>query len=442
LDKREEQLKDLRTKEQRYLDQIIKENEQRVYAMNRIQELETQVGKLQVQTKIPQQQAQQSSKSGTSAADAAKSPAAEQGNLGEEIISRARGFSASGLLNNLFGGPSVPLSGKHALPPQQGVAPPVGEKKKIVAALTIPSNIKNKVTTGAQINAISWSSDNFYLAIGCSDKSAKVYNAASMEEMSQCQLSNVLNDTVMNTVFSPNSHMLALSCADGLCHVCSIPSGKLKHTFSGHMNKVCAVDFNSDNTRLVTGSHDRTMRIYDVTKGDLLKTFQNLNSSVNDLEISDYSDILVSAHYDGSVRFHDIRAQKHIQNVKLFISNPTTSVNISRDCQYVLCNSGQELKIVDLRTFEVMKTLTHEHFYNKMYFNKAAFSPTGDYVAAGSSNGDVFIWDVKLSKVVQTLSYHKYVNIWCVAILALLILFCFKTEPTLQAANIQVTERH
>ena len=40
-------------------------------------------------------------------------------------------------------------------------------------------------------------------------------------------------------------------------------------------------------------------------------------------------------------------------------------------------------------------------------YTKATFSPDAEYVACGSSDGSVFIWNVAKNKVEQVLKEHK-----------------------------------
>ena len=50
---------------------------------------------------------------------------------------------------------------------------------------------------------------------------------------------------------------------------------------------------------------------------------------------------------------------------------------------------------------------SHEDFRVGVDYTKAIFSPDCAYVAAGSSNGSLFIWNVNSTALEKTLSEHS-----------------------------------
>lgn len=62
--------------------------------------------------------------------------------------------------------------------------------------------------------------------------------------------------------------------------------GVLQHTLTGHSAKVMAAKFLNGTSNVATGSHDRTLKLWDLKKNCCLRTLF-AGSSCNDLIISD-----------------------------------------------------------------------------------------------------------------------------------------------------------
>lgn len=309
--------------------------------MNKIAELEAKLTKVQVQLKAA---TLISGEATTTTKPEEKTKARSQSNAG--LLDNNNASTVSGFIGSIFGTkqPEIP----------QVVAAPI---KKISAGTHLPNTKKVQRNHSSQVNSIRFSENNEYLAIGCMDKKVRFFSTNNFEDL---PIDVTPADTVMNIQFSKNSQMAIATCVNGNCHLWALPSGKVRFELSGHTNKVCAADFTSDSMRLATGGYDRTVRVYDVIKGDLLKSIgSTIVSSVNNLEISELSDILVTAHQDGQVRFHDVRNYKFIHNIKAFVDAPATSVNISRNCHYLLAASNKELKLYDFRMYTEICSFTY-----------------------------------------------------------------------------------
>ena len=73
------------------------------------------------------------------------------------------------------------------------------------------------------------------------------------------------------------------------------------------------------------------------------------------------------------------------------------------DSRQLLTNClDSTLRLIDLRSGRVTRTMKHEKFATFHGTSAACLSPDGKYVAAGSNNGSVFIWDASNGKSVSS----------------------------------------
>ncbi|KAF7414791.1 hypothetical protein HZH68_003280 [Vespula germanica] len=129
-------------------------------------------------------------------------------------------------------------------------------------------------------------------------------------------------------------------------------------------------------------------------------------SSCNDLVTSDGAgSTIISGHFDQRIRFWDTRAESSSNDILL--EGKVTSLDLSRDTNYLLsCVRDDTVKLIDLRMKKIIGSFSADGFKVAFDWTRAAFSPDGQYIAAGSSDGSVFIWSVATHMVENVLKNH------------------------------------
>ncbi|NLS95255.1 MAG: WD40 repeat domain-containing protein [Planctomycetaceae bacterium] len=83
----------------------------------------------------------------------------------------------------------------------------------------------------------------------------------------------------------------------------------------GHTGPVTAAAFSPDGTRCATGSHDKTIRLWDTSTGRCLCVFRGYLGTIHDIAYSPHGERLLSAAEDGAAFW----------NVAAFVASPTKS---------------------------------------------------------------------------------------------------------------------
>ena len=82
-------------------------------------------------------------------------------------------------------------------------------------------------------------------------------------------------------------------------------SGRVRHTMTGHADKVCAARFNPwESTRAISCAHDRTVKAWDLNKGFCVASIM-CASNCNAVTYGDGASVIVSGHFDGACRVWD-----------------------------------------------------------------------------------------------------------------------------------------
>ncbi|KAL3659447.1 hypothetical protein V7S43_015440 [Phytophthora oleae] len=199
--------------------------------------------------------------------------------------------------------------------------------------------------------------------------------------------------------------VLGTGC-DRKCFVWRVGTGRVMQTLTGHKGKVLAAEFSPVVPHeVITGSSDRSLRVWDVMRGVRLQTVSCV-SSCNDIAAPSGADAgfvqFASAHQDGAVRFWDTRTRRCVQELRGLHTEQTTSVSFGGN--ELLTNSrDHSLKVIDPRTYNVLRELKHKDYQCGFDWCQASLSPDGRYALAGGASGTLFIWNVRTGKLEKQL---------------------------------------
>uniref|UniRef100_A0A673C690 ATG16 autophagy related 16-like 1 (S. cerevisiae) n=1 Tax=Sphaeramia orbicularis TaxID=375764 RepID=A0A673C690_9TELE len=249
-----------------------------------------------------------------------------------------------------------------------------------------------------EVNAVRFSPGSRLLATGGMDRRVKLWEVIS----GRCEPKGALtgsNAGITSIEFdSAGSYLLAAS-NDFASRIWTVDDYRLRHTLTGHSGKVLSARFLLDNARIVSGSYDRTLKLWDLRSKVCMKTVF-AGSSCNDIVCTEQC--VMSGHFDKKVRFWDIRAESIVRELELL--GRVTSLDLNHDrTELLTCSRDDLVKIIDLRTNAVRQTFSAQGFKCGADWTRVTFSPDGSYVAGGSADGALYVWNVLTGKVDRTL---------------------------------------
>ncbi|MFT7819085.1 autophagy-related protein 16-1 isoform X1 [Arapaima gigas] len=249
-----------------------------------------------------------------------------------------------------------------------------------------------------EVNAVQFSPGSRLLATGGMDRRVKLWEVVS----GRCVLKGALmgsNAGITSIEFdSAGSYLLAAS-NDFASRIWTVDDYRLRHTLTGHSGKVLSARFLLDNARIVSGSYDRTLKLWDLRSKVCMKTVF-AGSSCNDIVCTEQC--VMSGHFDKKVRFWDIRSESIVRELELL--GRVTSLDLNHDrTELLTCTRDDLVKIIDLRSNAVRQTFSAQGFKCGSDWTRVTFSPDGGYIAAGSADGTLYVWNVLSGKVERSL---------------------------------------
>lgn len=162
-----------------------------------------------------------------------------------------------------------------------------------------PVHVLDAHDNAAQAVAFFASANGPMLATGGADKTVKLWNLDSMDQVRRYRGHR---DFVTALAFSPNGRMLASAGLDGSIRLWSTASRGMYRSLNGHRGKIASLAFAPSGDRLVSAGEDGLVRIWDVRRGRTSRTLTGNGGGVTSAQFSPDGLRIASAGDDGVVR--------------------------------------------------------------------------------------------------------------------------------------------
>jgi WD40 repeat protein/tRNA A-37 threonylcarbamoyl transferase component Bud32 len=181
-------------------------------------------------------------------------------------------------------------------------------------------------------------------------------------------------------------------------------------TLTGHAGGVTAVTIHPDEQTLASGSSDKTIKLWNLTTGEILHTFAGRSlwfgaghtDRITALLFASDGHTLVSSSDDGTVKFWDV------VNQKLLTTLPghewgISAIALSQAGETLAVGSGDGLITLWHRnTQELVERLTR----HQEQISGLILSPNGQTLASSSCDKTIRLWNLRAGQLVNTWKGH------------------------------------
>ena len=177
--------------------------------------------------------------------------------------------------------------------------------------------------------------------------------------------------------------------------------------FQGHKNEITSLKCAENSMKLISSSLDCTVKIWNMRKMNLEQTINTLRKILC-MELTKDEYTIITTHGDCSLRLWDIDTQEQMGRTANY-PTPIKILTLTPDSSILLSAAGftNQLKKIYLNKIK-SKYIKIDH---KKGINSIALSPDNNFLAAGSDDFDISLWEVKGVKLKVKLHGHtKKVN--------------------------------
>jgi WD40 repeat protein len=173
-----------------------------------------------------------------------------------------------------------------------------------------PSPFANRVL------ALDFSDDGKFLATGGGDPSRS--GELIIWDMSNLSIHRNIaeahSDTVFGVEISRDGQFILSGAADKFVKIFDITTGKHVKSFEGHTHHVLDVSWKPDQSVIVSAGADNVIKVWSVETGEQQRTIQGFSKQVTSIQWVGRANTILSCAGDGSVRFHQADNGNNFRN--------------------------------------------------------------------------------------------------------------------------------
>jgi len=316
--------------------------------------------------------------------------------------------------------------------------------KKLIASASFDNNVKiwdvenglcmHTIKHDRFVNSVVFSPDGSILASGSLDKTIKIWDVLAQKPLKT--LKEPDKKGINALCFSPDGLFLASSSENHKgFRIWNIEKGFVLHTFIGHQKDVLSIVYSPDGTKIATGSMDKTIimwnaksfdkmagfehleevncvafspdgklilsggvtiKVWDITRGSLLKSLEGHNGAVKGVIMTDDNQTIISCSTDKTIRLWE-RSKGKIFKKSLQLEPGGSSFVIIE---------GNVIKFIDVIEGTLLNTLIGHNDIIKCYCFSKQILKKGNFILTGSADRTIKQWNYGTGKCSNTYEGH------------------------------------
>ncbi|CAN1136513.1 Autophagy-related protein 16 [Linum perenne] len=182
----------------------------------------------------------------------------------------------------------------------------------------------------------------------------------------------------------------------------TIPSSCM-HKIMAHSDGCGSILFEHNSGRLITGGHDKSIKMWDTTTGELCCTLHGCLGSVLDLSITHDNKSVIAASSSNKLFVWDVNSGRQLHTLTGHVDK-VSGVDVSKVSSRHVVSSAYDLtiKVWDLHKGYCTNTIM---FHSNC--NAVSFSMDGQKICSGHVDGNLRLWDIETGKLVSEVAAHS-----------------------------------
>ncbi len=247
------------------------------------------------------------------------------------------------------------------------------------------------------INAIAFSSNGRVLASGSNDNTVKLWDIQTAKEIKTLHAST---EDILTVAF--NANFLATAGSDQIIKLWDLKTTANPRSLKGHEGIIHSIAFSPNGERLISGSWDKTIRLWDINAATELHQFKG-KDSIYSVAFHPNGQLIAAGSFDETITIWDCNTGKLVRTLRGNGMLTVYSVAFSPDGKQIISGDlSNAVRIWETNTGKSKLILKGKNDVFGGVFS-VAYSPDGHFIASGSGDETLSLWHSKTGEKLETL---------------------------------------
>ncbi|MBE9062477.1 NACHT domain-containing protein [cf. Phormidesmis sp. LEGE 11477] len=256
--------------------------------------------------------------------------------------------------------------------------------------------------------SVSYSSDGCWLAVVDSTGEISLRDATSYEPVWQ---KKGHTDWIRTLAFDAKCQTLATGSHDQTIKLWDVKTGELIKTINTE-HRVYTLMFSADYDSLASAGDSQTIKIWDVRTGKCQQTLEGHQSWIGAVAFGRNAthEVLASGSNDGEIRIWHVSSGQCLKRLEASGDSIQTLAFDAASRKLASGDTGNAIRVWNLGTGERIQLFEgHSDWVRTVHF-----SPGGRLLASGSNDKTIKLWNTETGQCVRTIEAHE-TRVWSVA---------------------------
>lgn len=204
-------------------------------------------------------------------------------------------------------------------------------------------------------------------------------------------------------VFMPDGKSFISGSVDKTIKIWDFDTGKEICVIKGHKSEINSISVSADGRQIVSGSNDHLVKLWKSENGALINEFRGHKGPIISVAFTGDAKYILSASRDKTIKLWDV-TKKRLMNTFTGHKGAVYSIDFNVDGKQIVSGSqDQTIKLWNVTTIEEICTIKGHN--SPVYCVR--FSKDGKYIISGSSNGIIKLWDTATGKELRSIKGHN-----------------------------------